>query len=130
MAAAVTAGTSGAAIQPDPQTVLGARLQPDPMSGMPATAVGISPEMRVNRFALTEYGVVMVCRRRVVQLDVVGRFALVLRGALLLARLLRLLRLLPVRGLRGGYRSCAERCRDGYGTKQRCDVLRSYSHHH
>jgi len=41
MAAAVTAGTSGAAIRPDPQTVLGARLEPDPMSGMPATAVGI-----------------------------------------------------------------------------------------
>ena len=60
----------------------------------------------------------MVSRRRVVQLDVVGRFALVLRGALLLARLLRLLwLLLRVRGLRGGYRRCADRCRDGYGTQ-------------
>jgi len=47
MAAAVTAGTSGAAIQPDPQTVLGARLQPDPMSGMPATAPASNPAMRV-----------------------------------------------------------------------------------
>ena len=59
---------------------LGAFLQPDPMSGMPATAPASNPAMRCSRFALTEYGVVMVSRRRVVQLDVAGRFAFVLRG--------------------------------------------------
>jgi hypothetical protein len=58
----------------------------------------------------------MVSPRRVVLLDVVGRFALVLRGTVLLARLLRLVGLLRVRGFRGGYRRCAYRCRDGCGT--------------
>jgi hypothetical protein len=79
-------------------------------------SAGIQSRDARNRFALTEYRVVMVSRRRVVHLDVVGRFALVLRGTLLLARLLRLVWLLRVRGFRGGYRRCADRCRDGCGT--------------
>ena len=74
---------------------------------------GIQSRDARNRFALTEYRVVMVSRRRVVHLDVAGRFAFVLRGTLMLARLLRLVR---VRGFRGGYRRCADRCSDGCGT--------------
>jgi hypothetical protein len=77
---------------------------------------GIQSRDARNRFALTEYREVMVSRRRVVHLDVAGRFALVLRGSLLLARLLRLVWLLRVRGIRSGYRCCADRCRDGCGT--------------
>ena len=79
-------------------------------------SAGIQSRDARNRFALTEYRVVMVSRRRVVHLDVVGRFALVLRRTLLLTRLLRLVWLLHVRGFRGGYRRCADRCRDGCGT--------------
>jgi hypothetical protein len=44
----------------------------------------------VTRFTLTEYGVVIASRGRVVQLNVAGPFAYVLRGTLLLTRLLRL----------------------------------------
>ena len=77
---------------------------------------GIQSRDARNRFALTEYREVMVSRRRVVHLDVAGRSALVLRGTLLLARQMRLVWLLRVRGIRGGYRRCADRCRDGRGT--------------
>jgi hypothetical protein len=74
------------------------------------------PPCAVRRLALTEYREVMVSRWRVVHLDVAGRSALVLRGTLLLAREMRLVWLLRVRGIRGGYRRCADRCRDGRGT--------------
>ena len=75
-----------------------------------------NPAMLVNRFTLTEYGVIMVSRRRVVQLNVAGPLAFVLRGGnSLLARLLRLVRLLRVRRCPRGYRRCADRCRDGCG---------------
>ena len=56
----------------------------------------------LNRFKLTEYGVVIVSRRGVVHLNVAGRFTFVCRATRLHARLLRLVRLLPVRRCRGG----------------------------
>ena len=80
-----------------------------------SNSVGIQSRDARSRFALTEYRVVMVSRRRVVHLNVAGRFTFVLRGTLLLARLLRLVWLLRVRGFRGGYRRCADRRRDGCG---------------
>src|SRR5258705_13495635 len=48
----------------------------------------IHPAVLVNRFTLTESGVVIIGRRRVVQLNVAGPFARILRGSLLCARLL------------------------------------------
>src|SRR4051812_30294129 len=69
----------------------------------------------LQSFALTQYGVVMVGRRRVDQLIVVGRFAFVLRCSQLLACQLRLVWLLRVVRCGGGYRRCADRCRHGCG---------------
>ena len=84
----------------------------------------------LNRFKLTEYGVVIVSRRGVVHLNVAGRFTFVCRATRLHARLLRLVRLRRVRRCRGGYWRSGDRRRDGCGAEQRCNVLESDSHNH